>query len=1016
MRVRGAGLSVFLGALALAWSLALGSPVHAAPASGDFALGVNAEKQDCRAVERFDAPKGSISYDVYCGAWERPSGRVTMTPANGQAIVPCDGAQQQIASTDFTDLEQVACASRTGAAGGVAPRVGMIARRGAWLITGAVYPSDWAPMLAAARVMGGAAPRAAIAAADTASTAGLREIEAVYPAGPPGQGAQANIELLRRRAFEHNMIWSFAASERDFEELLRAHEQVSPEDVEGRAELLAEISVNLSNERRFTEAAEALNRAEAQAKAAGADLLVSKIENYRAIDLLNQHRYAQALEAALAANRLRAGKLNNGGAGVAISALDARVIDRATPRAQRNLLMQFDDSTPEERSAVLSAQADYTAGVAARALGRPDAESLLARAQAQFTGVQSPPAWLTSAIAEEQAEIRLAAGDYAGAAARARAGLEIVRLIAPQTRNEALLLLTLGRAQLGMGQLDETLATGRAAVAIFAHQTEQPGLPADLADGQLTALLTKWRQTQDPKIAAEYFETLALVWDGAAARSASQLAARLALQGGGGRARAYQDTERAYRSALAERRRMDVDPNTPIADRDKADGQIKAAAAAYATAEGELRQVAPGYLELLNPRTVTADLQKVLDDKEGYLRLVVGADGGFGALVTRDGVLPFPIDLTQAEVETLVAGVRHSTTLHGRLLPDYDLVSATKLYDGLLRPVAESLKGLRRLQIDVSGPLASVPFAAFVEALPQGASAEEIAAEQDYSDVAWFGRRVATANALGPASFIRFRKARATAPPPTHSLVAFGDFQPAPQAAALRITKEHGLPDRCEAEITRALAKFGPLPETADEAQQVAATVGGDVRVRLGASFTDDDFLHSQNVADADLILLATHGALAVSSCLPEPALLTSLGAGGSGLIEASSLLDRTLRARLVILSACDSAGGGDLDSSGANFSEGGEALSGLARGFLYAGATDVMATEWKVDSATSAAEVHDFLDGASNHNQPLSEALWQAQNHLASSPETAHPFYWAAFILVGDGGAQLHEGGSAGR
>jgi CHAT domain-containing protein len=993
-----------LTATAAALMLAFGAaaPVAAAD-SGDFAIGQNAEKQDCRAVQRFDAPKGSTSVDLYCGAWERPSGRLTVTAAAPPAAL-CEGDQKPVASSDFTTLVQITCAARSD---GAVARVGLLARRGSLSLSGAVYPSDWAPMLAAARVLAGAAPRAAVAHSDSAATAGLREIEAVYPGGPPGQGAEANIELLRRRAFEHNLIWSFAASERDFEELSRAHDKASPDDAEGRAELLAEIAVNLSNERRFTEATEALNRAQAQARAANDALLVSKIENYRAIDLLNQQRYAQALDTALAANRMRTTR-TTAADDTTITALDARAIDRATPTAQRNLLMQFDDATPQERSAILSAQAYYTAGVAARALGRPDAERLLDSALGEFAAVQSPPAWLTSAIAQEQAEIRLAQGDYAAAAARARAGLAIVRLVAPQTRNEALLLLTLERAETGLGQTDDALVNGRTAINIFAHQTEQPGLPADLAAGHLSALVDRWDQGKDSRTADEYFETLALVWDGAAARSAAQLAARLALKGGGDKARTFQDAERAYRAALTERRRMDVDPNAPQVEKDKADADIKAAATAFTSAEGDLRQVAPGYLELLNPRTDAGDLKAVLTQGEGYLRIVISADGGFGVLVTRDGVAPYRISLTQSEVGTLVARMRESTILRHKRLPDYDIEDSARLYDGLIRPIAAQLGGVKRLQIDVAGPLASIPFAALVEARPIGDGLARIANDQDYAGVAWFGRKVAIANSLGPASFIRFRKARATAAPTAPSLAAFGDFQPSPTLAAQRITQAYGLPDRCQGEIAHALGGFGRLPQTAQEVQRVADTVGGEARTRLGAGFTDADFLHAPGVADADVILLATHGALAVSSCLPEPALLTSVGDVGTGLIEASSLLELRLHARLVILSACDSAGGGDLDVTAASLSNGGEALSGLARGFLYAGATDVMATEWKVDSASSASEVQDVLTLALKSNTPLADALAQAQSRLFDQPETAHPFYWAAFVLVGDGQTTL--------
>jgi CHAT domain-containing protein len=87
---------------------------------------------------------------------------------------------------------------------------------------------------------------------------------------------------------------------------------------------------------------------------------------------------------------------------------------------------------------------------------------------------------------------------------------------------------------------------------------------------------------------------------------------------------------------------------------------------------------------------------------------------------------------------------------------------------------------------------------------------------------------------------------------------------------------------------------------------------------------------------------------------------------------------------------------------------DGGDALGGLVRGFLYAGVSDVLATEWKVDSATSANEVTTFLSAAGKPGARLAESLASAQRTLYGSAETGHPFYWAAFILVGDGDAAL--------
>jgi len=995
---------------------ALVGPVCASPAraatSGDFSLGVNSEKQSCRAVERFDGPRGGAAVDIYCGQWEKPSGWLVLGPADARQAVlgrlaqSCKGAETVLPSTEFSDLRQVACGAPEGGRPAGPRRFGVVAQRGSKVMAGAAYPADWGPLLAAARVLSGAAARTAAAASDTGQTPGLREIEAAYPQGVPGQGAEFNYELLRRRAFERNVTWNFASSERDFETLLQAHDTVSPEDGEGRAEILAEIGLNLSNGRRFGEAARDFARAETLAKAAGARALVGKIANYRALDDLNQRNFAAARDLALAANQMRAAPAGAAG-GAAISAADARAVDHATPRARRDLLLQLEDTTDDERAAILSAQGFYIAGVAARALHDPDAERYLAEASSELLRTPSPPAWLSAAIFNEEAQLRLAAGDAAGADARARTGLTQVRLVAPQTREEAHLLLTLAEAQSGLGRTSDALESDRAAMRIFSHQLEEPGLPADVAGGPLRLLLRQWSATQDPALAGEYFETLALTWDGAAARSAAQLAARLALRGAGDQARSYQDAERGYRAALARRQRLALDIASPAAEVGQADAAVADTARRFAAAEADLRDLAPGYLELLNPSVVARDVQSVLPDKEGYLRIVMAADGGFGALVTNAGIRPFAIAMTRRRVDELVARIRRTTAFRGRRLPAYDIDAAAELYAGVIGPVAGDLAALERLQVDVSGSLASAPIAALVESRPQGEVARKVA-DADYSQVAWFARRLAIANALGPASFVRFRKSQAARPAGARGIVAFGDFHPAPDEAAARIVAAHGLPENCQADVAHVLASLGPLPDTAEEARDVTQTFGGAAQLRLGAAFTDTAFLDDPAVTTAQVILIATHGVLGLSPCFAEPALLTSVGPTGEGLIEASRVLDRKLAARLVILSACDTAGGGALDLGRTGLADGGEALSGLARGFLYAGASDVMATEWKIDSATSAAEVTAFLATASKPGAVLTEALAAAERTLYNSPETGHPFYWAAFILVGDGDASI--------
>ncbi len=983
------------------------SPADAAQLR-DFKLGVNGEQQACRAVLRFDGGPDVEIADLYCGAWERPTGRVAVTtdPAKATAALRalCSGAVTPITDPDLGAVDQLACARQEDGL----RRFGLKASHGRRVVVGAAYPADWASLLAAAKVMSRAVSIRTVERGTNAKSAGQEQIQAAYPEGAPGQGAAANYELLRRRAYDRNATWSFAGAEGDFAQLLRVHKTVAPDDLAGEGEILAEIGLNLSNVRRFEEARTLLDQADQAAEAAKDPLLKAKIANYRVMDQLNQRHFAQALELAQAARGLHAGTAGGTMRGEAITAAQTGEIDGHPGRAsRRGLLMSLGEASANDRAAVLEAQSLYLAAVAERALGQTQAVAAdLDRAAALLDDVEQSPVWLAEQIVAERAELLLDAGDQRGAAAELRRGLALVQAAGAGTRTEAHLWLTLEKVQARQGDTAAALASGRRGVAIFAHQTETPGMPAEIAAGHLKTLLDAWSASKDPALSAEYFETLALVWDGAAARSAAQLAARLALSEGGAQARAYQDAERAQRAALTVQQRL-LGENAPPAAQDAAAAAVKTAAARLTTAEDALRQLAPRYLELVSPNTSVADLKAALRPKEGYLRIVVGSEGGFGALVTRDGVRPYAIDLTTEQAEKLATGVRRSTTLKRGRLPDFDLVDSTTLYQALLAPLDGDLEGLGALQIDVGGPLASVPFAALVRTTPSAEVAQQVASDQNYSQVDWLGRHVSLASALGPAAFVRLRGA-APVSSSTGSVAIFGDFTPDPKAVARRLADSRGLSDNCRKEIERSLALLEALPDTASEAHEVAGIFGDRARVRLGGDFTDSDFIKSPEVGDAGVILLATHGVLGLSSCFAEPALLTSLGADGDGLIEASALLDRKLKARLVVLSACDTAGGGRMDAGRTGLADGGEALSGLARGFIYAGAADVLATQWKVDSASSAQQMHAFFEAAGREGMDLGRALSASQRKIYESPETGHPFYWAAFELIGDGSVSI--------
>ena len=201
------------------------------------------------------------------------------------------------------------------------------------------------------------------------------------------------------------------------------------------------------------------------------------------------------------------------------------------------------------------------------------------------------------------------------------------------------------------------------------------------------------------------------------------------------------------------------------------------------------------------------------------------------------------------------------------------------------------------------------------------------------------------------------------------------------------------------------LRALQPLPETAAEVQAVGRDLGAspdDILMGAGAS---ESALRAKPLDQYAVLYFATHGMLPGElHCQAQPGLVLSPPAtpatstSADGLLTASEIAGLKINANLVVLSACNTGAGG-----GKSF--GGGALQGLADAFFNAGAHAVLASHWEVPSAaTMALMTGTFSNMAKDPKHDAAEALRQAQLSLIAKDNTAHPFEWAAFTLIGDG------------
>lgn len=175
---------------------------------------------------------------------------------------------------------------------------------------------------------------------------------------------------------------------------------------------------------------------------------------------------------------------------------------------------------------------------------------------------------------------------------------------------------------------------------------------------------------------------------------------------------------------------------------------------------------------------------------------------------------------------------------------------------------------------------------------------------------------------------------------------------------------------------------WAPLPDAEQEARNVAA------------SFSHPHlFLHSDpkeinlalEVSRADVFHFSGHASSNASSA--------GLIAGSNGLLDGNKLGDLDHRRnQLVVLSACDSSPGTD----GAFDDQ-----DSLVERLSSDGVPDVVASRWNVDSAGTAALMHD-LYGKLLRGATVSEAFRSATIEMRSSPSFQHPYYWAGFAVFG--------------
>lgn len=411
-----------------------------------------------------------------------------------------------------------------------------------------------------------------------------------------------------------------------------------------------------------------------------------------------------------------------------------------------------------------------------------------------------------------------------------------------------------------------------------------------------------------------------------------------------------------------------------------------------------------------------SSVEAALSDDEAVVILHAGASLLFG-IALRPGHEPIvytsPIGL--AALTGKISALRRDGSSFGPV----DSVNAREIYELALQPAEPVLNGVRHLIVVGDGPIPATPFGMLITGNGAVAaqkdrasgrqtqrSARPIEADDGIASLesqSWLIRRYPVSIAPTLASIAIQRRISTSAA--TKSFLGVGDPD-LKGRVQLSSVKLENIYSRGGDLNMSALESLAPLPETAAELKDLAVAFGSPLdELLLGPDATKSKLL-TLRLADYRVLAFATHGILAGEiNGATEPGLVLSreTGPGGestAGYLALSDVMKLNLDADMVILSACNTGGADGRPRA--------EAMSGLARAFISAGARQLMVTLWSIPSEPTTR----LTTGAAKRLAADGRLSWATavQGSVLSmidspvTPADQHPASWAGFTVLGAG------------
>lgn len=353
------------------------------------------------------------------------------------------------------------------------------------------------------------------------------------------------------------------------------------------------------------------------------------------------------------------------------------------------------------------------------------------------------------------------------------------------------------------------------------------------------------------------------------------------------------------------------------------------------------------------------------------------------------------INTNNKKINTIIKNIRASLEIgNDKKIKDFSVLQSKILYNEILDPVIKKIKNKNNLIIIPHKSLLSMPFELLIDE-------EGVHKNNDYKNINWLVNKFSISYYPSINSFYSLRTiAQAKS---SKDFAGFGDPKFIKTTVASSDIKFNNFFLRNGIANKKELLKFEELPETKDELTYLSKVFQNGSDLYLGKDFTESK-VKSLKLDQYKVISFATHAVLANEvNNIAEPGIILTPpdepNEIDDGVLTVSEIQKLKLAADTVILSACNTAGkDGSADADG---------LSGLASAFFHAGAKSLMVTHWSVETNSAVKIMTDTFKNF-DKNISLSQSLTLAKREMIKNESTAHPMFWAPFVIVGDNPKKL--------